>query len=97
MKGAGVSSCDSSATSQSFACNAEFAAVQPIVRSVEKPFEHPQLIEDFHRRRVDRVAAEIAKEVGVFLEHPNGAAGACEEQAGHHSGRSATNDDEIRR
>jgi hypothetical protein len=45
---------------------------------------------------VDRVAAEIAEEIGVLLKHPNVAAGAGEQQPGHHPGRPAADDYELR-
>jgi hypothetical protein len=37
----------------------------------QEALEHPELVEDLHRRGVDRVAAEIAEEVGVLFEHPD--------------------------
>ena len=58
--------------------------------------EHAELIEDFHRRGVDRVTAEIAEEVGVLFEHPHGAAGAREQQSSHHARWPAANHDEVR-
>ena len=44
---------------------------------------------------MDRVAAEIAEEVGVLLEHLHAAAGAREQQARHHPRRSAADDDQV--
>jgi hypothetical protein len=38
---------------------------------------------------VDGVAAEIAEEVGMLFEHPDLAAGAGEQQPGHHPRRPA--------
>ena len=74
----------------------ELSIVDPVVRPLQEPFEHPQLVEDLHRRGVDRVAAEIAEEVGVLLEHPHVAAGAREQQPGHHPGRPAADDQQVR-
>ena len=71
--------------------------VEAVVRPLEEALEQAQLVEDFHGRRVNRVAAEIAEEIGVLLEHPYGAAGPCKEQSGHHRGRPAANDDEVRK
>ena len=55
----------------------------------------PELVEDLHRRGVDRVAAEIAEEVGMLFEHPHVAAGAREQQPGHHPRRAAADDDQV--
>src|SRR5205823_858917 len=74
-----------------------FAMVEPVVRPLEEALEHPELIEDFHRRGVDCVAAEIAEEVRVLFEDQHAAAGACEKQPGHHAGRPAANDDQVER
>jgi hypothetical protein len=46
---------------------------------------------------VDGVATEIAEEVGMFFEHEDLAAGAGEQQASHHSGGPATDDDQVKR
>ena len=43
--------------------------VERVVGTFEEAIEHPQLVEDFHRRGVDGVAAKIAEEVGVFFKH----------------------------
>ena len=75
--------------------NPELGRIYLVVRPLQEPLEHPELVEDFHRRRMDRVAAEIAEEVGMLFEHPDGTAGAREQQSGHHSRRSAANDDEV--
>jgi hypothetical protein len=42
---------------------------------------------------MDGVAAEIAEEVGVLLQHDRVDAGARQQEAGHHSGGPAANDD----
>ncbi len=44
---------------------------------------------------MDRVAAEVAQEVGVLLEHDHASAGAGEQQAEHHAGRAAADDAAI--
>jgi hypothetical protein len=66
-----------------------------VVRPLEEPAEHAELVENFHRRGVDRVAAEIAEEVGVLLEHPHRDAGAREQQAGHDPGGAAPHHHDI--
>jgi hypothetical protein len=42
---------------------------------------------------MDRVAAKIAEEVGVFFQHRDIDAGAREQEAEHHAGRTAAGDD----
>ena len=49
------------------------------------------------RRRMDRVPAEVAQEVGVLLEDEDVDAGAGEEEAQHHAGRPAAGDAAPRR
>ena len=95
MNGAGVSRCDRSPIVQSRPASRISAPVDPVVRPLQKALEHPQLVEDLHRRRVDRVAAEIAEEVGMLFQHSDAAPGPREQQAGHHSGRPAADDDQI--
>ena len=73
----------------------QLGAVDLVVRPLQEALEHPELVEDLHRRRVDRVAAEIAEEVGVLFEHPHVAAGAREQQAGHHPAGPAADDDQV--
>jgi hypothetical protein len=73
----------------------QLRAVDTIVRALEEALQHFQLIEDFHRRGMDSVAAEIAEEIGVLFEHLHPAAGSCEQQPGHHPRRSAAADDEV--
>jgi hypothetical protein len=48
------------------------------VRTLQEAIEHPELIEDLHSGRVDRVPAEIAKKVRVFFQDTDTAAGSCE-------------------
>jgi hypothetical protein len=66
-----------------------------LVREREQPVEQPELLDDLERGRVDGVAAEIAKEVGVLLEHRDGYARAREEEAEHHAGGSAAGNDAL--
>ena len=74
---------------------ADLSAVYPAVRTLKKAFEQPQLVEDFHRRGVDGVAAKIAEEVGMLFQNPDGDAGARKEQADHHPCRAAADDEDV--
>src|SRR5207245_9292271 len=52
---------------------------------------------DLERGRVDRVAAKVAQEVGVLLEHEDLDAGPGEEEPEHNPGRPSTGDAAGRR
>ena len=69
--------------------------VDPAVRDFEQLVEPAELVEQLHRRGVDRVAAEIAEEVGVLFEHHHSCTGARQEHARHHPGGAATDHDSI--
>jgi hypothetical protein len=69
--------------------DADLCPRQPVVRSFEEPAEEAQLVEDLHGRGVDRVAAEIAEEIGVLFQHPHRNSGSGEQQPGHHASRPA--------
>jgi hypothetical protein len=40
-----------------------------LMRPLQKLFEHTQFLHRFERRRMDRVAAEVAQEAGVLLQN----------------------------
>ena len=63
-----------------------------LMRKLQEVVEQPQLMHDVERRGVDRVAPEVPEEIGVLLEHEDGDAGARQQQAEHHAGRSAAGD-----
>lgn len=66
------------------------------MRPVEETVEQAELRKDFHRRGMNGVTPEIAKEVAMLLEHRYCHPGAGEEQARHHSRRAAADYDHIR-
>jgi hypothetical protein len=63
-----------------------------LVRQAEEPLEHAQLVHDLEGRGVNRVAAEVAQEVGVLLEHDDVGPGTRQQQPERHSGRAAARD-----
>ena len=65
---------------------------QLLMRPLEEVVEQPELIHDLERRGMDGVAAEVAEEIGVLLQHDDLDAGAGEQEAEHHAGRSAAGD-----
>ena len=66
--------------------------VDLLVRKLEKLVQQPELMHHLERRGMDRVAAEVAQEVLVLLQHDHVAPGAREQKAGHHAGRPAAHD-----
>ena len=71
--------------------------VEALVRALQEGVEQAELVHDAQRRRMDRVAAEVAQEVAVLLEHHGANAGAGEQVAEHHAGRAAADDAALRR
>lgn len=61
-----------------------------LVRAAEEFVEQAEFVDDLERGGVDRVAAELAEEVGVLLEDDHIDAGAGEQPAEHHPRRPAT-------
>ena len=57
------------------------------VRKFEKFLQQPQLVHHFQGRGMHRVAAEIAQEILVLLQHGDVDAGAGQKKAQHHPGR----------
>ena len=66
-----------------------------VVRPFQELVEQPQLAQKLEGRGVDRVTAEIPEEIGVLLEHEHPAAGAREQQAGHHPCGAAARNHEV--
>jgi hypothetical protein len=62
------------------------------VRQLVQAVGEANLVEYFQRRWMNRVAAEIAVEVGVRLEQADPDTGAREQQGQHHPARSAADD-----
>ncbi len=63
-----------------------------LVRQLQEFIEQAKLVHDVQRRGMDGVAAEVAQEVGVLLQHDGPDAGARQQEAQHHAGRAATHD-----
>nr|WP_029921535.1 hypothetical protein [Nevskia soli] len=60
-----------------------------LVRELEESFQQAQLVHQFQGGRVDGVAAEIAQEVLVFLQHQYRYAGPGQQKAQHQAGGTA--------
>ena len=63
-----------------------------LVRQPQERLEQAELVDHLERRGVDRVAAEVAQEVGVLLEDQDVDAGPRQQEAEHHPGRPAADD-----
>ena len=63
-----------------------------LVRTIEELLEQPQLAHDLEGRRVDRIASEVAQEIGVFFENENRDAGSGEQKAEHDAGGAPARD-----
>ena len=63
-----------------------------LVRTLQKIVEQPQLAHDLECRGVDRIAAEVAQEIGMLFEHRDIHAGTGQEKPQYHPGRAAAGD-----
>ena len=68
-----------------------------LVRQRQEGLGQPELVHHRQCRGMDGVAAEVAEEVGVLLQHQGLDAGPPEEVAEHHSRRPAADDAAARR
>ncbi len=65
---------------------------QLLMRSFKEAVEQAELVHHFEGRGMNRIAAEVAQEIRVLLQHHDVDAGASEQQAEHHPGRPAASD-----
>ena len=63
-----------------------------LVRHLEEFVEQAELVHQLERRGMNGVAAEVAEEILVLLQHDDVDAGAGEQKAEHHAGRPAAGD-----
>jgi hypothetical protein len=66
-----------------------------IVRPFKELLKQPELAKELKSRGMNCVAAKIAEEVGVLLEHQNTAPSASKQQPRHHPGRPTANDNQV--
>ena len=64
-----------------------------LMRPLEERVEQPELVHDLQGRGMDGVAAKVAEEIGVLLQHEHIDAGAGEQESAHHAGRPSAGDD----
>src|SRR3546814_15080623 len=63
----------------------------------EQLTQQPEFVEELERRGMDRVAPEIAEEIGVLFEHDRLDPGAREQQPRNHPRRPAADDANLAR
>ena len=63
-----------------------------LMRQLQEIIEQAEFVHHLERRGMDRVAAKIAQEIGMFLQHDHIDAGARQQKPEHHPGRSAADD-----
>ena len=63
-----------------------------LVRHFEERFEQAELVNQFQRRGMHGVAAEVAEKISVFFQHHDVDAGPRQQKAEHHAGRPAAGD-----
>src|SRR6188508_3638884 len=79
------------------AVDAELALLDDAVWQAVEPLEQAQLVEQAQGNWVHGVAAEVAQEVGVLLQHGHVDAGARQHQSEKQSRRAAPDDCACRR
>ncbi len=65
------------------------------MRALQKGIEQPEFVEDAQGGRMHGVAAKIAQEVGMLLQHGDAQSCPGEQQAGHHARGSAADDQDV--
>ncbi|MGY3359168.1 hypothetical protein ACVWZK_005831 [Bradyrhizobium sp. GM0.4] len=66
--------------------------LQALMRQLQESVDQAELVHHLERRRMHGVAAEVAEEIRMLLQHHDIDAGAPEEIAEHHARRSAADD-----
>ena len=87
-----VGRCEKSASVSSVSPTMPVDLAHLLMRPAQELVEQAELVDQLERRGMDGVAAEIAEEVGVLLEHDHVDAGARQQEAQHHAGGSAADD-----
>jgi len=63
-----------------------------LVRAFEKIIQQAKFVNHFESRRVDRIAAKVAEEIGMFLQHNRIDSRPRQQKAEHYAGWSTTHD-----
>ena len=62
------------------------------MRQFQEPVDQPEFVHHLQRRGMHGVAAKIAEEIGMLLQHDHVDASAAEQIAQHHAGGPAADD-----
>ena len=81
MKWQWVGRCEKSASIDAVVADLARELAHLLMRPLEELVEQAELVHDFERRGMDGVAAEVAQEIGVLLQHHDIDAGAGEQEA----------------
>ena len=87
MKGMRNFARSKSATTPLSVAELESEMMRLLMRQLQQIIEAAELVHQLEGRGMDRVAAEIAEEIGVLFQHHDIDAGARQQQPGHHPGR----------
>ena len=68
-----------------------------LMRQLQELVDQAEFEHQLERRGMNRVAAEIAEEIGVLLQHHDADAGARQQESKHHPGGAAAGDAALRR
>ena len=68
-----------------------------LMRQLQEFIDQAKFDHQFERRGMNRVAAEIAEEIGVLLQHDHVDASTSQQEPQHHSGGAAAGDAALRR
>ena len=68
-----------------------------LMRQLQELVDQTEFEHQLERRGMNRVAAEVAKEIGVLLQHHDLNAGARQQESEHHPGGAAARDAALRR
>ena len=66
--------------------------LQPLMRQFQESVDQPEFVHHLQGRGMHGVAAEIAEEIGMLLQHHDVDPGAAQEISEHHAGGTAADD-----
>src|SRR5262245_37452378 len=78
--------------SESAVADLSVQLVNFFMRQLEELVEQAQLVHDFNRRGMNRIAAKVAEEISMFFQNDDVNTGAGKQKAQHHARRAATGD-----
>ncbi len=92
-----VGKCDRSATWTISPAMVGADVANLVMRQGQKIVEPSQFEEQLQRRRMDRIAAKVAEEIRIFLEHGYVDSGTRQQHAEHHAAGAPSDDADVGR